>query len=392
MKRTICVVTTSRADYGLLFWLLKEIQNDPDLELQIIASGMHLSPEFGLTYQAIENDLFKIQKKVEMLLSADTETAIIKSLGVGLIGFAEALSELHPDMLVLLGDRFELLAAAISALILKIPIAHIHGGETSQGAVDEAIRHSITKIASIHFATTEAYRMRIIQMGENPEVVFNFGAPGLDNIARLKLMDKKELSRYLNFELDEPTALVTYHSVTLENNTAKEHIENILSAIRQSGLRAVFTKSNADTYGRIINKKIEGFCFRQPDKYRSVVNLGQLGYLSCLKHFDIMIGNSSSGLIEAPSFELPMVNIGDRQKGRIKAANVIDTNYTVDSIRRGIQKALSPDFKAGLKDMINPYQKYADGNISLRIKEKLKTIPLNDLLIKKEFRDLSSHA
>ncbi|MGE5499432.1 MAG: UDP-N-acetylglucosamine 2-epimerase, partial [Syntrophothermus sp.] len=278
-RRKICVVTTSRADYGLLYWLMKEIQNDEKLELQIIVSGMHLSPEFGLTYKLIEKDGFYINKKIHMLLSSDEDKAAIKAIGAGCFGYSDALEDLNPEILVLLGDRFELLSAAVSALLLKIPIAHIHGGETSQGAVDEAIRHSITKMSFMHFPATEEYRWRILQMGENPGNVFCFGAPGLDHIYKTNLLGRKELSEFLNFDLSGKVALATYHPVTLENNTAAEQIANILAVLEQTDLKVIFTKSNADSAGRLINQMIQEFCLANPSKYKFFDNLGQVGYL-----------------------------------------------------------------------------------------------------------------
>lgn len=388
IKRKVCVVTTSRADYGLLYWLMNEIRNDAALVLQIVATGMHLSPEFGLTFKTIEEDGFTIDKKIEMLISSDREEAAIKSIGVGLISFADALNDLKPDMLVLLGDRYELMSTAVAALMYKIPIAHIHGGETSQGALDEAIRHAITKMASLHFPATETYRKRIIQMGENPEFVFNYGAPGLDNLYKKKLMDRHELQKYLDFDLSGKVSIVTYHPVTLENNTAERQISHILKAIKQSGIKAIFTQANADVYGRVIYEKIREFCAVNPNIAVLYDNLGQVPYLSCLRNIDLMVGNSSSGLIEAPSFRLPVVNIGDRQKGRIKAENVIDVGYSLREILTGIKRACSVEFREKIKNMKNPYSRYRDGNVSRRIKEKIKTVRLNNSLLKKKFHDM----
>ena len=387
-QRKICVVTTSRADYGLLFYLLREIQADPDLQLQIIATGMHLSPEFGLTASDIERDGFRLDKKVEMLLSADSETAIIKSIGLGMVGFADALGSLKPDILVLLGDRFELLAPATAALHLRIPIAHIHGGETSQGAVDESTRHAITKMACLHFPATELYRKRVVQMGEDPGRVYNFGAPGLDQLYREKLLSKRQLEQRLQIELTGTVAIVTYHPVTLETTSALSQIGNLLKAVDSSGIKAVFTKSNADAHGREINREIENFCKSNPACYRFFDNLGQKTYLSCLKHLDLMIGNSSSGLTEAPSFRLPVVNIGDRQKGRIKAANIIDTGYGAREILKDIRKACSSVFKKNLANLKNPYDPFGDGKTSFRIKETLKKTVINRDFLQKKFFDM----
>jgi len=386
--RTVCVVTTSRADYGLLRWLIEEIQQDSNLRLQIIAAGMHLSPEFGLTYRQIEEDGFEIDRKIDLLLSADSEAGVAKSIGLGLISFSDALNELRPDFLVLLGDRFELLSAAVAALMLRIPLAHIHGGETSEGAMDEAVRHAITKMASIHFPATEAYRKRIIQMGENPEHVFNHGAPGLDYIYREKLLSKPELEEHMQFELTGSVAIVTYHPVTLGTTSAISQIGNVLEAIDSSGINSVFTKANADAHGREINQEIARFCNANPRRYRFFDNLGQKVYLSCLRHLNLMIGNSSSGLTEAPSFRLPVVNIGERQRGRIKAENIIDVSYDVDAIRAGIVKAVSPNFRKSLMGLKNPYDRYEDGKVSFRIKETLKNTKIFKELLQKRFFDI----
>lgn len=386
--RRICVVTTSRADYGLLHGLMQAIREDKALELQVIATGMHLCPEFGLTYRNIEQDGFRIDRKVEMLLSSDSDSAVTKSIGVGLMAFSDVLDDLRPDIVVVLGDRFELLSAAIGALIARLPIAHIHGGETSQGAIDEGVRHAITKMASLHFAATEAYRRRIIQMGEDPQRVFAFGAPGLDSLHHATLLTKPELESRLDFTLEGPTAIVTYHPVTLERNTAEQQIENLLTALLQEDVRAVFTKSNADMQGRLINKRIAEFCRTRPADYRLFDNLGQEVYLSCLRHFDLMIGNSSSGLIEAPSFKLPAVNIGDRQRGRIKASSVIDVGYSVAEIASGIRRSLSTGWKEELRDMKNPYAGCDDGRVSFYIKEQLKRVEIGESLLKKRFYDL----
>lgn len=386
-KRKVCIVTGTRADYGLLYWLLKEIKNDKDLELQLLATGTHLSPEFGLTYKNIEDDGFDISDKVEILLSSDTEIAVCKAVGLGCISFSESFKKLNPDLVLVLGDRFEIFAAATAATISKIPIVHLHGGETTQGAIDESIRHSITKMATYHFPAAEEYKKRIIQMGENPDRVFNFGMAGLDNIYKLNLLSKKELENNLEFKLDKKFAIATYHPVTLENNTAEEQIDNILEAIDNFDLKVIFTKSNADTAGRIINQKISKFANNNPNKYLFIDNLGQLRYLSVLKYADLMIGNSSSGLTEAPSFKLPVVNIGDRQKGRVKAANVIDCACSKEDLNRAIKKALSKEFNERITDMVNPYDRYQEGKTSHEIKEQLKKITLNNGVLKKEFYD-----
>ncbi|MCK4257424.1 MAG: UDP-N-acetylglucosamine 2-epimerase (hydrolyzing) [Halanaerobiales bacterium] len=386
-KRKICVVTGTRADYGHLYWVLKEIQDDQDLELQILVTGMHLSSEFGLTYQQIENDGFKITKKVEMLMSSDTEIGISKSIGLGCISFSEVFDDIKPDIIVVLGDRYEILAVSIAAMVARIPIVHIHGGELTEGVIDNQIRHAITKLASIHFPVTKEYANRIIQMGENPKMVFNHGAPGLDNIYKLNLLSKEQLEMSLNFKFGDMTAIFTYHPVTLESNTAEEQIETILNVLEKFDFKIIFTKANSDTYGRIINQKIEQFVDNNSERALFVSSLGQLRYLSALKHADIMIGNSSSGIIEGPSFKIPIINIGDRQKGRIRAESVIDVGNSFDEILEGIKKGLSPDFKAKLSDCMNPYELQGAGNIAYKIKETLKNIDINQDLLKKSFFD-----
>lgn len=392
-RKKICVVTTSRADYGLLYWLMREIKDDPDLLLQVVAGGMHMERLFGFTYKVIEKDGFRIDAKVAMRMTGDTEAGMARSVGLGFIGFAAAFKRLKPDFLVILGDRYELLSAAAVALIDKIPVVHIHGGETTRGAVDEAVRHSITKISSVHFASTEAYRRRIIQMGENPSLVFNYGAPGIDSIYRLKLLNRDQLEKLLDFDLSGPVAIATFHPVTLERGTAGGQIGNMLSAIDDFEFKTIFTMANADPSGNVINKAIKKFCARNPKKYRYFKNLGGPAYLSCMKNFDLMIGNSSSGLLEAPSFCMPVVNIGDRQKGRIAADNVINTKASKSSIANGIKLALSDNFGKKIKEIKNPYCRYSDGRISWRIKERLKKIEPGEELLKKEFYDIDiNHA
>lgn len=386
--RRICVVSTSRADYSLLHWLMRAIDEDARLELQIVATGMHLSPEFGLTYLDIERDGFRIDRKVEMLLSADSDAAITKAVGLGLIGFAGVIEDLRPDIVVVLGDRFEILCAAVAALIAKVPVAHVHGGETTQGAIDEGVRHAVTKMASVHFPATEAYGRRIVQMGEDPRSVFVFGAPGLDALHHVTLLSRQELEARVRLDLTPPTALVTYHPVTLERETAERQVKNLLEALKEEHVQAVFTKANADVQGRAINEVLADFCRRHPHGYRLFDSLGQIAYLSCLRELDVMVGNSSSGLVEAPSFALPVVNIGDRQRGRIRAANVIDVGYSVEEIRAGVRQALSKSWKETLNGMKNPYAGCGDGLVSHRIKEQLKDLEIDESLLKKRFFDL----
>lgn len=381
MKRKICVVTGGRVDYGILYWLLKEMQEDVELKLQIIAAGMHLSPEFGLTYKLIEQDGFLINEKVEMLLSGDTPTAMAKSLGLGTIGFAGALERLAPDLLVLQGDRYEILAAAQAALILKIPCAHIHGGEASYGAVDEAIRHAITKMSHLHFVANEVYRKRVIQLGEDPARVFNFGAPGLDNICRLKLLDKEVLEEQLNFQLGPANFLVTYHPETLNGQDMSKSIVTLLEALDAfPDVKVIFTKPNADAGGRKIAAIIDRYIAKESCRAAVFTSLGQLKYLSLIKYVDVVIGNSSSGIVEVPAMKKPTVNIGDRQKGRLKATSIIDCEPNTDAIKRAIQKALSDDFRRFAR---KTESLYGDGDASLRIKNRIKREDISDIVMKK---------
>ena len=310
MKR-ICVVTGTRAEYGLLYWLIKEVQADPALELQLIATGMHLSPEFGLTYQEIERE-FRIDKKIEMLLSSDSPIGISKSMGLAQISFAEAYAELQPDLIVLLGDRYEIFAAASAAMIARIPIAHLHGGETTEGAFDEAMRHSITKMSHLHFTATEEYRKRVIQLGEAPGRVFNVGGMGIENIERLPLLNKQELEQAIGFKLAEKNLLVTFHPVTWENATARQQFAELLAALDElQHTHIIFTKANSDTGGRVINQMIDDYVAENNHKAVTFTSLGQLRYLSALQFVDAMVGNSSSGLAEAPSFQIGTINIGE---------------------------------------------------------------------------------
>jgi UDP-hydrolysing UDP-N-acetyl-D-glucosamine 2-epimerase len=367
---------------------MKSIQDDPALRLQVIATGAHLSPRLGFTVGEVKAAGFRIDRRIDLHLTGGSALDNTKSIGRGVTGFAGTLAELKPDILVLLGDRFELFAPAIAALMLRIPIAHIHGGERSEGAIDEAVRHSITKMASLHFAATETYRRRIIQMGESTKRVFNFGAPGLDQLFREPLMTRLELERDLKVSLHEPIAIVTYHPATQDSTTARDQIQCVLAAIKKSGLKAVFTMANADADGEVINSCIRKICAASPERFKWVPNLGHRRYLSCLKHFSVMVGNSSSGLTEAPSFRLPVVNIGDRQRGRVRAKNIIDAPDNEPEIQKGIKRALSLGFRASLRGMRNPYDRFHDGRSSERIKDVLRDVELSDGLLKKKFNDL----
>lgn len=384
MKRKVCVVTGTRAEYGLLYWLMKEIEVDSDLELQIIVTGMHLSPEFGLTYKEIEKD-FKISKKIEMLLSSDTAIGISKSMGLAQISFAEAYEELKPDMIVVLGDRYEVFSAVSAAMITRIPIAHLHGGETTEGAFDESIRHSITKMSHLHFTATEEYKNRVIQLGEHPSRVFNVGGMGIENIKRLQLLTKEDFEKSIDFKLNKKNILVTFHPVTLENSTAKEQFQKLLDTIDElQDTNIIFTKANSDTDGRIINQMIDEYVVKNSHKAIGFTSLGQLRYLSALQFVDAMVGNSSSGLAEAPSFQIGTINIGDRQNGRIKAQSVIDCEPNKESIIQAFERLYSDEFRDSLKNVKNPY---GDGCASQKIIEEIKKVDL-DTILKKSFYDL----
>ena len=372
-KRRVAVLTTSRADYGLLFWLLKAIDEDASLDLLLYATGSHLAPEFDSTVDQIEADGFHIARKIEILLAADTASAAAKAMGLALIGFGDVLAQDRPAVLVLLGDRFEIVPVALASVLHGIPVAHVHGGETSEGALDEFFRHAVTKLATLHFPATEAYARRILQMGEDPARTHVFGAPGLDHLHRTPLLSREALAEALGMSLEQPTALVTYHPVTIEPGLAGEQIDALLAALRaEATLQAVFTKANPDVGGRAINQRIEAACRSEPKRFRLVGNLGTQRYLSCLRHLDLLVGNSSSGLTEAPSFGLPAVNVGTRQRGRIAARNVIDVGNDAAAIGRGIRTALSAAFRAGLRNLENPYDRYGDGQVSARIAATLK--------------------
>lgn len=383
-RRKICVVTGTRAEYGLLYWLMKEIEGDKEFQLQLIVTGMHLSPEFGLTYKEIEKE-FKIDKKVEMLLSSDTSIGISKSMGLAQISFCEAFEELKPDILIVLGDRYEIFSVVSTAMIARIPIVHLHGGETTEGAFDESIRHSITKMSHLHFTATEEYRNRVIQLGEHPSMVFNVGGLGIENIKRLKLLTKEEFENSIDFKLNKKNILVTFHPVTLENSTAQEQFQELLDVIDElKETNIIFTKANSDTDGRIINRMIDDYVAKNFHKSVGFNSLGQLRYLSALQYVDAMVGNSSSGLLEAPSFKIGTINIGDRQKGRIKANSIIDCSTNKTDIEKAFERLYSKEFQNSL---LNVQNLYGDGCASRKIIEEIKRVNLRDIL-KKSFYDL----
>lgn len=384
--RKICVVTGTRAEYGLLKPVIQKIKEDAELELYLIVTGAHLSTEFGLTYKEIENDGYTINKKIEMLISADTPSGIVKSMGVEMIGFAEVFETERPDMIVILGDRYEMLVAAAAAMTFRIPIAHIHGGETTEGAIDEAIRHAITKMSYLHFASTEKYVQRIIQLGENPDRVFDVGALGVENARRLQLLTKEELEKDINFKFSENTAMVTYHPVTLEDKKAERQFECILNVLqKRKDMRIIFTKANSDAGGRAINKKIDEFVSNNRERSISFASMGQLRYLSSLQYCSVVMGNSSSGIVEAPSFGIPTIDIGDRQKGRVCSKTVIHCKTAEGEIERAVEKAFDNEFRRSICDARNPYEGL---ETSKRIVEVIKEHIEYGIELKKKFYDV----
>ena len=381
--RTVGVVTVSRSDYSAYLPVLRRVREDPGLKLHLIVTGMHLSPEFGLTVRTIEADGFGVSERVEMLLSSDTPESISKSMGLGLIGFGQAYAHFQPDILLLLGDRFEMHVGALAALSFKIPVAHIHGGELSEGAFDDALRHSITKLSHLHFVSTEEYAKRVIQMGEEPWRVIVTGAPSLDNLYTAELLKRDEIEARFGFLLERDPLLVTYHPVTLEYEQTEWQTAELLAALKTFDLPILFTLPNADTNGRVITRMMEEFAKDHPMTH-IVGNLGPEGYFGLMACAAAMVGNSSSGIIEAPSLKLPVVNIGSRQQGRIRAKNVLDVGYSRTEVRKAITKAISSEFRAGLVDLVNPY---GDGHASERIVRRLKETTLGNELLVKRFKD-----
>lgn len=378
--RKICFVTGSRAEYGLLSGLMKAVKNDSELQLQIVATNMHLSPEFGLTYREIEKDGFIIDKKVEMLLSSDTAVGISKSVGLGMIGYADAFEELRPNLIVILGDRYEMIAVASAALFQKIPIAHLHGGEITEGAYDDCIRHAISKMSHLHFTSTEEHRKRVIQLGEQPDRVFNVGAIGIENFKYISAMSKKELENSLDFNMGDKSIIVTYHPVTLEDNSAEEQSEALLSALDTlDDYKIIFTYPNSDTNGRIIIEKINEYVAAHPEKAKAWPSLGLKRYISALHYSTAVVGNSSSGIIEVPSFGIPTLNIGNRQKGRISSNSVYNCDANEASIINGLKTILSVDFINKASYTWNPY---GGINTTEDILNIIKTYPLDNLIQK----------
>ena len=383
MKK-VCVVTGTRAEYGLLYWLLKELEKDSDFELQLIVTGMHLSPEYGLTREVVEKE-FKIDRCIEILLSSDSAVGVSKSMGLALISFSEAFENLKPDLVVILGDRYEMLSVASCALVSRIPIAHLHGGESTEGLIDEAIRHSITKMSHLHFASTEQYRKRIIQLGEHPDTVFNVGAFGLENIKRIPLLDRDAFQQSIGFKLMKFNYLITFHPVTLEKGTSGHQFEELLLALsdlEDAGL--IFTKANSDAEGKTINAMIDEFIKKHTATSVGFESLGQLRYLSAMRHVDALVGNSSSGIIEAPSFKIATVDIGDRQRGRIAASSVLHAEPRRQSILKAILHTRTKEFQRSLEKMATPY---GDSYPSKDVVNVLRRADPKALL-KKKFYDL----
>ncbi len=386
--RTIGVVTVNRSDYGISLPVIRRIQEDAGMQLHLFVSGAHLAPEFGLTVRAIEADGVPVGSRVEMLQPSDAPEGIAASMGRGVMAFAAAFAKVRPDLLLVVADRFEMHAAALAALPFTIPVAHVHGGELTRGAMDESLRHSITKLSHLHFASTERYARRILQLGEEPWRVTVSGAPGLDHLRTMVLLTPEALRERWGLPLSPAPLLVTSHPVTLEYEATEWQVGELLAALEAAGRPIIFTLPNPDTRGRVIARMIRAFVERHPDA-RLIESLGTQGYFSLMACAAAMVGNSSSGLIEAPSFGLPVVNIGTRQEGRLRAENVIDVGYGRDEVLRGIRQALSPGFRAGLRGMSNPY---GDGHAAERIVGRLRDVPLDEQLIHKTFVDLPAAA
>jgi GDP/UDP-N,N'-diacetylbacillosamine 2-epimerase (hydrolysing) len=384
MNRKICVITGSRSEYGLLRLVMQEIKESSDLTLQVIATGMHLSPDFGLTFKEIEEDGFQIDRKVETLIGDDSPLGIADSMSKGLVGCAKAFNELNPNLIVVLGDRYEIAVAVLAALVAKIPVAHIHGGELTVGAFDDALRHSITKMSHLHFVAAEEYKKRVIQLGEDPERVFLVGGLGVDNISKLALLNKNELEDSLNLTFQEKSLLITFHPVTLENANSTYQMKELLNALSDlENTTLIFTLPNADTGGLELIQTITDFVSNHPNAY-AYASLGQIKYLSCIQHVDGVIGNSSSGLTEVPSFNKGTINIGGRQMGRLQSNSVINCDPSFLSIKSALKKLYSREFRSKLQSAVNPY---GEGGACLKIVKYIREISL-EAIIKKEFYDL----
>lgn len=388
MKKKICFITATRAEYGLLKPVMAKAAADPEMELQILVLGMHLSPEFGFTYREIEKDGFVISKKTETLLSSDTPAGISKSMGLTMISVTDALLELAPDMAVVLGDRYEIFAAVSAAYTLRIPVAHLAGGEITAGALDEGFRHSISKMSRLHFTANEAYRRRVIQLGEAPETVFAAGDTGAENIRRQTLLGRAEIEAELGIKPDEPYFLITYHPVTLGQGDAAAEVAALISACAAfPDIRLVVTAANADAAGRQINQKWKEYQAAEPERIRLFSSLGQLRYLSAMKYCRAVLGNSSSGILEAPTMGRPSVNIGSRQEGRLRAESVIDCPPETKAIQAAIDKALSPEYQSGIRFQNTPYGQGEE--TSERIIREIKRFLAQSQQPGKRFYDLS---
>ena len=390
MKR-VCIVTATRAEYGLLKPIILKLQAQNNLEVRVVATGMHLSPEFGMTCQEIEQDGIRLDRKIEILLSADTSSAISKSMGLAMISFADYFSERKPDLLIVLGDRYEILAVATTAMNARIPIAHLYGGDITEGAVDDVVRHAITKMSYFHFTATREHRRRVIQMGESPERVFWVGAMSVENACDVKKLSMHDLQEQIAFYWNrdlEKMAVLTFHPVTLEDDTAREQFQNILNALDYfEDLKVIFTKANADAGGRVINHMIDDYVNEHPQKSKAYTSLGQLRYLSAVSLADVVIGNSSSGLSEVPTFHVPTVNIGDRQRGRVCGKTVISCGVAEKEITDAIQKALSQTFRNEICNEKNPYEK--KGTSDAIVKILTENLNKKNIDLKKHFYDLA---
>lgn len=383
MKK-ICIVTGTRAEYGLLKPLIKKMEDHENIDLSLIITGMHLSPEFGNTYKIIENDFKGKIYKVEMLLSSDTDIGISKSVGLGMISYTDLLEKIKPDFLLVLGDRYEIFSIVTVANILKIPVIHLHGGEKTEGAYDEAFRHCISKMSYLHFTSTEEYRQRVIQLGETPDRVFNVGAIGVENINSLDIIPKEVLEKHFQFKISDNMFVIVYHPVTLEENSAENQIKELLKAIKKSEIDAIFIKANSDTNGRVINRELERFVEKNKKKYKLFSSLTSEEYLSILKYSQGLIGNSSSGILETPSLKIGSLNIGDRQRGRIRSESTIQCEAIENDILNGIEKLKSLEFKDIIDKCRSPY---GEGNVSNKIMRKI--LEVKKVNLKKEFYDLS---
>ncbi|OFW08752.1 MAG: UDP-N-acetyl-D-glucosamine 2-epimerase, UDP-hydrolysing [Acidobacteria bacterium RIFCSPLOWO2_02_FULL_67_36] len=381
--RTVAVVTVGRSDYGLYRPILTRLSADSRLRLQLVVGGMHLCPEFGWSVREIEADGFTVAERVQMLLSSDDPEAVSKSIGLGVIGYAQAFARLQPDLLMVLGDRFEMFAAALAALPFRIPVAHIHGGELTAGAIDDALRHSMTKLSHLHFVATDDAARRVAQLGEESWRITICGAPGLDNVKTIPLMTPDEIAAQFGVRVDRPFLLCTFHPVTLEFDRTEWQVGELLAALDSIGAPVVFTQPNADTGGRLVRRLIDEFLATHP-LASFVGNFGTRGYFSIMSRAAAMVGNSSSGLIEAPTFALPVVNIGTRQAGRVRAKNVIDVGYYKDEITAGIVRAVAPEFRATLEGLRNPY---GDGRAADIVVARLADVALDHELLVKRFAD-----